>query len=105
MVTMGRPVPEFANRFEGPLMVKDARDVVSGSRSTDGSVSIAPSLLVKLKAHEQVAWERLVDLYGPVVYSWCRRGGLRAEDASDVGQEVFQAIARGIENFHRDRPG
>src|SRR5262249_23075115 len=27
------------------------------------------------------AWQQLIGLYGPVVYHWCRRSGLRAEDA------------------------
>lgn len=85
--------------------MKDARDIANEGSALDASVSIAPSLLGRLKSGECGAWERLVDLYGPVVYSWCRRAGLSAEDAADVGQEVFQAIARGIAAFRRDRPG
>jgi RNA polymerase sigma-70 factor (ECF subfamily) len=38
-----------------------------------------------------------------VVYRWCRRAGLRAEDAADVGQEVFAAVARSVARFRRDR--
>jgi RNA polymerase sigma-70 factor (ECF subfamily) len=30
---------------------------------------------------------------------------LQAEDAADVGQEVFVAVANGIDGFRRDRPG
>jgi RNA polymerase sigma-70 factor (ECF subfamily) len=43
----------------------------------------------------------LVTLYGPLVYGWCRREGLQANDAADVGQEVFWAVARHIGTFHR----
>jgi RNA polymerase sigma-70 factor, ECF subfamily len=51
------------------------------------------------------AWERLVDVYAPLVYRWCRRAGVRADDAPDVVQEVFLAVATHIDQFHRDQPG
>ena len=85
--------------------MKDSH-VDSGSEtSAGGPPSIASSLLLRLKAQDAEAWKRLVRLYGPVVYGWCRRAGLRAEDAEDVGQEVFQAVARNIGSFRRERPG
>jgi RNA polymerase sigma-70 factor (ECF subfamily) len=60
---------------------------------------------MRLRAQDQAAWERLVHLYTPLVYSWCRKAGLREADALDVGQEVFKAVARKISTFRRDRPG
>jgi RNA polymerase sigma-70 factor, ECF subfamily len=63
------------------------------------------SLLRRAKAHEAEAWRRLVDLYGPQVYEWCRQCDLGAEDAADVAQEVFAAVAKRIGAFRRDRPG
>jgi RNA polymerase sigma-70 factor, ECF subfamily len=63
------------------------------------------SLLGRAKAREGEAWRRIVELYGPQVYDWCRHCGLKAEDAADVAQEVFAAVAKNIEAFHRDRPG
>ena len=63
------------------------------------------SLLSRAKAHEQDAWRQLVTLYGPLVYQWCRRNALQAEDARDVGQEVFQAVAGGLAEFRRERAG
>jgi RNA polymerase sigma-70 factor (ECF subfamily) len=51
-----------------------------------------------------LAWERLLKLYGPTVVGWCRRAGVSAEDAADIRQEVFLAVARGIVGFRRDRP-
>jgi RNA polymerase sigma-70 factor (ECF subfamily) len=83
--------------------VKDANVDLRGSVEESGSVS--PSLLVRLRANEPAAWERLTALFGPTVYGWCRRAGLRAEDAADVGQEVFRAVARTLARFHRERPG
>lgn len=66
--------------------------------------STSTSLLGKARAREGEAWRRLVELYGPLLYEWCRQCGLRAEDASDVAQEVFASVAGRIESFHRDRP-
>ena len=33
------------------------------------------SLLDRVKAKDPDAWEKLVTLYGPVIYGWCRRWG------------------------------
>lgn len=63
------------------------------------------TLLARVRADDQAAWTRLVDLYAPLVYRWGRRSGLRNDDASDLGQEVFIAVARAIRDFRRDRPG
>jgi RNA polymerase sigma-70 factor (ECF subfamily) len=46
----------------------------------------------------------VVELYGPAVYRWCRRAGLDADDAADVGQEVFAAVARTIGSFRKEGP-
>jgi RNA polymerase sigma-70 factor (ECF subfamily) len=45
-----------------------------------------------------------VDLYGPLVYYWCRRAGLAPEDVADVAQEVFRSVASGIGSFRKERP-
>ncbi len=66
---------------------------------------VSSSLLLGLRVFDHRAWQRLVNLYGPLVYVWCRDSGLKADDAADVGQEVFRAIARKIGGFRRDRPG
>jgi RNA polymerase sigma-70 factor, ECF subfamily len=63
------------------------------------------SLLERVRARDRAAWERLAGLYGPMVYGWCLRAGLQPADAADVGQEVFAAVARGIDGFRRDREG
>jgi RNA polymerase sigma-70 factor (ECF subfamily) len=63
------------------------------------------SLLERARANDPVAWQRLVELYRPLVLFWCKRGNVGAEDAEDVTQEVFLAAARGLPGFRRDRPG
>jgi RNA polymerase sigma-70 factor (ECF subfamily) len=73
-----------------------------GQRPPDAT---STSLLERVKLEDPDAWQRLVDLYGPVVYGWCRRWGVSATDAPDVFQEVFAAVAAHVGDFHRDRPG
>jgi len=73
-----------------------------GGRSAAwGSISTSSSLLERVKAQEPEAWTRLVELYGPLVYYWCRKLGLQAHDAADVTQEVFSAVSSAIAEFER----
>jgi RNA polymerase sigma-70 factor, ECF subfamily len=78
----------------------------SGSEDPSGSgPGTSPSLLDRAKLRAPGAWERLVEVYTPLVYRWCRRAGVRADDAPDVVQEVFLAVATHIDQFHCDQPG
>ena len=54
---------------------------------------------------DDASWKRLVALYSPLVYGWCRDGGLPPGDAADVLQEVFLAVWQGRNGFVRDRQG
>ena len=45
------------------------------------------SLLERARAQDPQAWRRLLDLYGPLIYHWCRRSGLRGDDAVSISQE------------------
>jgi RNA polymerase sigma-70 factor (ECF subfamily) len=80
------------------------RDADQQSDSAAGS-TISTSLLEGIKDLQHDAWMRLTDLYGPVVYWYCRHAGLAPEDAADLAQEVFAAVAAHISEFRRDRPG
>jgi RNA polymerase sigma-70 factor (ECF subfamily) len=66
--------------------------------------SISSTLLDQIRARRPEAWQRLVDLYGPVVYHWCRLLGVGRGDAADVVQEVFAAVAAGAGRFRRETP-
>ena len=77
-----------------------ASDSWQGARSSD---STSTSLLQRVKGRDSDAWRRLVDIYSPLIYRWCRRSGLSAEDANDVGQDVFHALVTNIERFRRER--
>jgi RNA polymerase sigma-70 factor (ECF subfamily) len=62
-------------------------------------------LLDRVRRRDAEAWRRLLHLYTPLVRHWCARWDVRGVDAEDVAQEVFQAVAAGIDRFHRDRAG
>ena len=66
--------------------------------------SISSTLLDQLRSRRPEAWQRLVRLYGPLTYRWCRRSNLNAEDAADVVQEVLSAVMIHLPDFRRDRP-
>jgi len=63
--------------------------------------STSLSLLDRVRAKDQAAWERLVGLYTPLVDWWCRRYRLQDADLADVRQKVFLAVAHGIKEFRR----
>ena len=44
------------------------------------------------------------ELYGPVIYQWCRGAGLQPADASDATQEVFRGVMTGIAQLRHGVP-
>jgi RNA polymerase sigma-70 factor (ECF subfamily) len=77
-----------------------------GAAQAQGAPEVTPlSLLERLRANDDVAWKRVIQLYEPLVRFWCRRSNLRPEDMEDLTQEVFAAAAAGFARFRRDRPG
>jgi RNA polymerase sigma-70 factor (ECF subfamily) len=64
------------------------------------------SLLARAKTNDDPAWEKLVELYAPMIYSRCRNHwSLSPADAENVGQEVFKSVAKSIAGFRRKREG
>jgi RNA polymerase sigma-70 factor (ECF subfamily) len=72
------------------------------SRESIGLTSL--TLLARVKQSDPAAWQRLSQLYGPLVYHWSRRCGLTPEDAADVVQEVFGVLSQKFDSFRRERP-
>jgi RNA polymerase sigma-70 factor (ECF subfamily) len=84
--------------------------MVHNSYTTDladpaSSSSTSSSLLARVKALDPEAWRRLVRLYGPLIYRWCRQAGMQAADAADVAQEVFRTVLLKVREFHGDQVG
>lgn len=69
------------------------------------SSSTSSDLLSQVRQRDRDAWRRFVRLYAPLVYGWCRRAGVQAEDAADVLQEVFASVLVAIADFRHDGPG
>src|SRR5579872_2380249 len=81
------------------------QDVNTGREVGAPVGSTSSSLLARARSQAPGAWERLADLYCPLVYGWARRAGLRAEDAADVVQDVFRAVLAHLSSFRRERSG
>jgi RNA polymerase sigma-70 factor (ECF subfamily) len=84
-------------------MTMNPSQTTGASTHTDTTSS---RLLAGLKVQDGEAWHRLTEIYGPLVYYWCARGGVPSQDVADVFQEVFAAVWSGIEGFdHEPRRG
>lgn len=59
-----------------------------------------PSMLLRLRNyHDASAWQTFADVYGRLVYRYCRRRGLQEADAVDVMQEVLVQVSRSMPRF------
>jgi RNA polymerase sigma-70 factor, ECF subfamily len=63
--------------------------------------STSMSLLDLAKKHDETAWKRLTELYGPLVYHWCRKSGLSPEDSADLVQDVYRTLVKHIVRFEK----
>ena len=77
----------------------------SNEPASASGMSTSRSLLVRVRAEEPQAWERLFSIYRPLVAFWCRQLNVPPQDVDDVLQNVFRAVATNIDRFRRDRPG
>ena len=66
--------------------------------------STSDSLLSRVKRPtEAAAWDRLVQLYAPLLYGWARRLGLQDSDAADLVQDVFVLLVRKLPEFEYEQ--
>jgi RNA polymerase sigma-70 factor (ECF subfamily) len=65
------------------------------------------SLLDRLQRRSDAeAWQRLVDLYTPLLRGWLGRYSLQPSDADDLVQEVLAVVVRELPHFqHNQRAG
>ena len=75
-----------------------------GSEEGRSSTGTSRTLLERIKSNDPAAWDRLVTLYGPLVFHWCRKLHLQEQDIGDVFQEVFQAVAAHVAVFRKEAP-
>jgi RNA polymerase sigma-70 factor (ECF subfamily) len=65
------------------------------------------SLLERLRnGQDDPSWQRLSDLYLPLLKGWLKQHGLPPHDADDLTQEIMMVIVREVAGFdHSGRPG
>jgi len=65
------------------------------------------SLLQRLcDSPENEGWNRLAELYTPLIRTWLRRYDVQDSDAHDLVQEVLLAVSKDLGTFvHRGQPG
>lgn len=65
------------------------------------------SLLARLhRSTDSMAWNRLVDLYTPLLHRWLRQYQVQPADADDLLQEVLAVVAQELPRFeHNQRTG
>jgi RNA polymerase sigma-70 factor (ECF subfamily) len=69
-------------------------------------VETSESLLERLRAgRDEAAWQRLDDLYRPLIRLWLRRDPTLGQDAEDVVQDVMEVLVRELPGFQRQRTG
>ncbi len=65
--------------------------------------STSISLLRRLKSPQaDMAWQRFVDLYAPLIFYWGRQRGLGPSDAADLLQDVLGDLVVKLRDFEYD---
>jgi RNA polymerase sigma-70 factor (ECF subfamily) len=80
-------------------------ELIPGGERSSNSTATSRTLLERLRADDAAAWDRLVALYAPLVYRWCRRWDLPEQEIADILQDVFQAVAMHIASFRKSDGG
>jgi len=75
------------------------------SDSPNHQWATSPSLLERARNQDDVAWQKIVRLYAPLVVYWCRQTPLPLDDIDDVVQDVFLSVSRELSRFRHNRPG
>ena len=60
------------------------------------------SLLDGLRENQSEAWSRLVDLWTPLLFGYCRSRRFSTDDAEEIVQEVLKRVFQGLQGFQRN---
>ncbi len=85
----------------GAVIIRRMSNPTYRNPPRDELPSLSSSLLDRVQQMEPDAWGQVVAVFSPIVYRWCRQTGLSGQDASDLVQDVFSSVARGIGGFQR----
>ncbi len=61
------------------------------------------SLLIRLRAEHEGAWNEFLEIYEKAIYRWARRRGLQDADAQDTVQEVFHRLQQMLPQWRADK--
>jgi RNA polymerase sigma-70 factor, ECF subfamily len=82
--------------------MSNSSDSVLGEDEPRSSTATSRTLLDRIKGDDAAAWDRMISLYAPLVYRWCRRWDLPEQEIADVFQDVFQAVSTHIGTFRKE---
>jgi RNA polymerase sigma-70 factor (ECF subfamily) len=86
----------FAALGSGPKTRRSQQQTELFTRMPETSLT----LLDHLRDHDaNQAWERLVQLYAPMIRGWLGNRGLQPADIDDLSQEVLQRLSQSLANF------
>ena len=54
---------------------------------------------------DPASWQRLVDIYAPLIANWLARSPLQCADHDDIAQEVLKIVVHKLPDFERRRAG
>jgi RNA polymerase sigma-70 factor (ECF subfamily) len=61
------------------------------------------SLLERLRLRpDEASWQRLIDLYGPLIRGWLARYACQPADADDLSQDVLAVVVHELPHFRHD---
>jgi RNA polymerase sigma-70 factor, ECF subfamily len=70
---------------------------------TDTSLSLLARVCV---TGDAVAWDRVTQIYSPLLSAWLREMGVQPADTDDLVQDILLVLSRELKNFeHNGRPG
>src|SRR5688572_13923990 len=79
----------------------DAAMSTKGTPHLETSISLLDRLAGSPSERD---WQRMVELYQPLLRSWCLRSGVPEADVDDLTQETLMVILREVATFDRRHP-
>lgn len=70
----------------------------------DGSTSVSPELLERVRRGEEEAWQTLVALISPLIFKIIRNQVRRTSDHEDLGQDAFTKIFLKLNQYVGKQP-
>ena len=82
---------------------KQSRPVRTRGERKD--LETSDSLISGAREYDPQSWNRIVNLYTPLIDYWIRKRGIKGDEVENIRQEVFVRLSRSIGNFKRRSDG